>query len=131
VSPRFTPSGGTFGTYFGNLKRRGYLSKSPRGEVEITPAGLDYLGQDVPPKPETTEELLSVWPRALKAGEWRMLEALLDTYPEALTRDELEERSGFTAADGAFGTYLGTLRRNGLVEVNREQVRASADLFLE
>jgi hypothetical protein len=46
---RFTPSGGTFGTYFQTLKRHGLLTVSAQGDVEITPAGLAYLGSDVSP----------------------------------------------------------------------------------
>lgn len=46
-----------------------------------------------------------------------MLDELIAVYPVALTREELGERSGYTASGGTFGAYLGTLRRNGLIEV--------------
>jgi hypothetical protein len=69
-----------------------------------------------------------MWERALKTGEWRMLQALVKAYPKALGREELGEQTGYTASGGTFGTYLGTLRRNGLIDVTREQVRASATL---
>jgi hypothetical protein len=45
---------GTFGTYFRILKRHGLLTVSAQGDVEITPAGLAYLGSDVPPPPRAT-----------------------------------------------------------------------------
>jgi hypothetical protein len=128
---RFTPSGGTFGTYFATLKRQGLLTETAAGEVEITQAGLAYLGSDIPPQPQTTAEVLAIWRHALRAGEWRMLEALVTVYPDALSREELGEHTGFTPTGGTFGTYLGTLRRNGLIEVNGDQVRASRTLFLE
>lgn len=70
-----------------------------------------------------------MWERALKNGEWRMLQALVTVYPKALGREDLGEQTWYTASGGTCGTYLGTLRRNGLIEVNREQVRASATLF--
>jgi hypothetical protein len=117
----FTPSGGTFGTYFGTLKRHG---------VDITQAGLAYLGSDVPPTPHTTAEVLAMWQRALRRGEWRMLEALVEVHPKALSREELGARTGYTVTGGTFSTYLGTLRRNGLIEVTSDQVRASRTLFL-
>jgi hypothetical protein len=128
---RFTPSGGTFGTYFGTLKRHGPLTEAADGDVEITEAGLQYLGSDIPPRPQTTTELVAMWRRALRAGEWRMLEALVNVYPQALARDELGERTGYATSGGTFGTYLGTLRRNGLIEVDGDQIRASRTLFLE
>jgi hypothetical protein len=49
----FTPSGGTFGTYFGTLKRHGLLTEATNGNVDITQVGLAYLGSDVPPTPHT------------------------------------------------------------------------------
>jgi len=72
-----------------------------------------------------------MWQQVLRKGEWRMLEALVDMYPKALAREELGERTGYTASGGTFSTYLGTLRRNGLIEVDADQVWASQTLFLE
>ena len=60
-----------------------------------------------------------------------MLEALVGEYPNMLSREELGERTGFSPTGGTFGTYLGILRRNGLIEVEGLQVRASQTLFLE
>jgi hypothetical protein len=71
-----------------------------------------------------------MWRQALRAGEWRMLEALVAVYPDALSREELGEQTGFTLTGGTFGTYLGTLRRNGLIEVQGQDLRASDTLFL-
>ena len=125
----FTPSGGTFGAYFGTLKRHGLLCEAGNGDVEITPAGLTSLGREIPRTPQTTAEVLAMWQRALKKGEWRMLEALVTVHPQSLGRDELGEQTGYTVSGGTFGTYLGTLRRNGLIDVRGEQVRASDTLF--
>jgi hypothetical protein len=126
----FTPSGGTFGAYFGTLKRYGLLTEAANGEVEITQAGLAYLGSDVPPPPQTTAEVLAMWRRALRAGEWRLLETFVAAYPGTLSRDALGAHTGFTPTGGTFSTYLGTLRRNSLIEVTGDQVWASQTLFL-
>jgi hypothetical protein len=124
----FTPSGGTFGTYFGTLKRAGLIEEN-RGEIQVTQAGLDYLGYTTPPAPQTTEEILAMWREALRAGERKMLDELVAVYPNSLSREELGTRAGFTVSGGTFGTYLGTLRRNGLVEVDGDQVWANETLF--
>jgi hypothetical protein len=124
----FTPSGGTFGTYLGDLRRADYIEVRGR-EVEITEAGLERAGH-VPPMPTTLEERLEVWRGALRAGERKMLDALVEIYPAQMSRDELGEQTGFTSSGGTFGTYLGVLRRNGLVEVTSEGVRASQTLFM-
>lgn len=125
----FTPSGGTFGTYYGKLKRLGLLAES-NGETLITQVGFDALGYDLPAAPQTTEEVFDMWKAALRSGEWKMLEALIDIHPRAFSREELGNITGFTASGGTFGTYLGTLRRNGLVVTERQLVRASDTLFL-
>jgi len=76
------------------------------------------------------EELLNLWRGALRAGECKMLDELVALYPQALMRKELGERAGYTASGGTFGAYLSTLRRNGLVDVDGDEVRASETLFL-
>jgi len=91
---------------------------------------MDFLGADVPPRPQTTEELLDLWRGVLRAGERKMLDELVAIYPQVLTREELGERAGYTASGGTFGAYLSTLRRNRLVEVNGDTMRASETLFL-
>lgn len=125
----FAPRGGTFGTYFGVLKRHGLIEEDG-GSVAITDAGLAYLGSDVPAAPTSTDEMLSIWRGALRKGEREMLDALVDAYPNSLTREELAEETGFTVTGGTFGTYLGVLRRNGLADVSGNEVSASETLFL-
>ncbi len=125
----FTPSGGTYGTYFGVLKRHGLVREEPDGSVSITEAGLEAVG-GAAPAPQTTEEVLETWRRALRSGEREMLDALVAVYPRSMSRDELGERTGFTASGGTFGTYLGVLRRNGLAEITGDGVRAGEALFL-
>lgn len=126
---KFTHTGGTFGAYFSTLKRNGLIEETD-GEIQITTAGLDYPGTDVPQQPQTTAELLELWRGALRAGERKMLDELVAIYPHALTREELGERTGYTASGGTFGAYLSTLRRNGLVAIDGDAVRASETLFL-
>lgn len=123
-------TGGTFNTYLGTLRREGFLTLQGT-EIHITPAGLAYLGTGVPPAPATTTEILAIWRDALRKGEWRMLEALVEVYPATLSRTQLGARTDITPSGGTFGTYLGTLRRNGLITVEGDQVQASSTLFLD
>ncbi len=113
----------------GTLKRYGLIREAGNGDVEITQSGLEYLGREMPNTPQTAEEVLAMWQRALKKGEWRMLEALVKVHPKSLRREALGEQTGYTASGGTFSSYLGTLRRNGLIDVRGEQVRASDTLF--
>jgi hypothetical protein len=125
----YAASGGTFGTYLGVLKRHGLITEPSRGEVMITPAGLSSLGIATPPHPQSSEEFIKMWLEAVRLGERKMLTALIAVYPQTLTRDELGAQIDMTSTGGTFGTYLGTLRRNGLIEVEGDRVRASAILF--
>lgn len=124
----FKITGGTFQTYWGQIKRAG-LVEEHAGEISVTAAGLDYAGV-TEPDPMTTDELLDVWRRALKKGAREMLDVLVEHYPSGLTRDELAECVGMTASGGTFQTYLGQLRRNGLAETDGGEVVASETLFI-
>lgn len=125
----FKLTGGTFGTYFGDLKRAGLLTEE-NGKVTATEDGIALAGVQ-PTMPETTGELMAMWRSAFKkAGIYRMLEVLVECYPEWLTRAELSEITGFALSGGTFGTYLGALRQNGLIEENGKDVRAADALFL-
>jgi len=124
----YAASGGTFGAYFGRLRRFRYIEE--KGDnVQITQEGLSFLGEDAPTAPSSTAELLEVWRKKLIAGERKMLDVILEAYPEAVSKEDLGEKSGYTASGGTFGAYLGTLRRNDLVDVAGNLVRASESLF--
>ncbi|MGH7273096.1 MAG: hypothetical protein ACREIQ_01385, partial [Nitrospiria bacterium] len=126
---RFSVRGGTFSTYFGTLKRAGFLNEIG-SDIQITQTGLDYLGYAAPPPAQTAEELLDMWRGSLRAGERKMLDELVSVYPKSLGRAGLAYRAGYEVSGGTFGTYLSTLRRNGLVDVVGDEIRASDTLFL-
>lgn len=121
-------TGGTFSTYWGTLKRAGYIEERD-GEAWITDAGLARADVE-PANPQTTEEILDMWRGSLKKGARNMLDELVDAYPDSLTRTELGEAVELEPSAGTFSTYLGTLRRNGLVDVDGQNVNASDTLFL-
>lgn len=58
----FTPSGGTFRTYWGTLRRSGFA----------------HLGE-APRAPLSRDETLAMWRSALRAGERSMLDVLVET----------------------------------------------------
>lgn len=125
---RFSPRGGTFGTYLGDLKRAGLIVEEG-GLLRATDAGLAFFGE-LPSPPTSTEELMEQWGQVLRKGEREMLDLLVGVYPEGVDRETLAEQTGFTASGGTFGTYLGVLRRNGLIEVEGGLVTASQALFI-
>jgi len=125
----YTPSGGTFGGYLSTLRKNGLIKESHNGDLTITEAGLDWFGGDRPAAPTTTDELIAMWRGKLVAGERKMLDVLLEAYPNPVTKEDLGEKSGYTASGGTFGGYLSTLRKNALAVVEDENVTASEALF--
>lgn len=120
-------TGGTFSTYLSRLRSAGYLVEDG-GYFSVSDAGMDTAGE-MPPTPQTTEELVAMWQRAVGGGSARMLEVLVAAYPEWLTRERLADALNMAASGGTFSTYLSRLRSNGLAEVQGAQVRAGAVLF--
>lgn len=47
-----------------------------------------------------------------------------------MSKDDLGGRTGIAPSGGTFGTYLSVLKRNGLADIQGDQVRASDTLFL-
>lgn len=113
---------GTFSTYLGELRRAGLIDESPIG-FTLTDDGFDYLGGR--PAPMTGEELQQHYLSILRSGAARMLQAVMDAYPHGLDREQLSEQVGIVATSGTFSTYLGELRRNGLVEQRGAELFAS------
>lgn len=121
-------TGGTFTTYYGELRRRGLIVEDG-DDVIITDAGLDALGDEMPDVPATVADVVAMWRPHLKGGARRMLDVLVDAYPDTLNRDQLGVAVEIEPTGGTFSTYLGTLRRNGLADVDGAEVRAGGALF--
>ncbi len=125
----FSVGGGTFGTYFAELKRNGWIIE--RGDdVEITYEGLANAGviESLPTDPQA---LIDLWAGKFRDGAAKMLRAIAERYPASITREELGEVTSFTPSGGTFGTYVSELRRNGLIEIQGDDIKASPTLFLE
>ena len=113
VLAQMKKSGGTFGTYWSNLKKAGYITEADDGApVHITDAGLERAGID----PDENVDVLEMWRSKLKAGNRKMLDYLVAN-PGWHDRADLAEAIDMEPSGGTFGTYLSILNKNGLVEV--------------
>jgi predicted transcriptional regulator len=125
-------TGGTFGDYLSALRTAGAVEErgsGKSGELRITEHGFELLGSEAP-APATTDELLAMWRDRLKRGARSMLDALVDSHPQWLAREDLAEAAGIAVTGGTFGDYLSMLRRTGLIEEDGRLVRAAETLFL-
>lgn len=123
-------SSGSFGTYIGTLKREGLIT-ADKNEFLITDEGLTRVG-DFDPLPTDPETLINMWCNVVGSlsGAARILRAVTDAYPEKLTKEQVGEKVSMSYTSGSFGTYLGTLKRNGLIVVDKNTIRAADEIFL-
>lgn len=121
--------GGSFGTYFGELEKKGWITE--RGDsAEITQQGLSMAG-NVPSLPTDSDQLVEMWSGNFRAGVGRMLKVLAKYYPSSVSNETLSQESQVDVSGGSYGTYLGELTRNGLAVKEDGQVKASPTLFME
>lgn len=125
---QFAHKGGTFTTYIGDLRRQGFVEERG-GLMYATPAGITSLGDKVPATPTSHAEAMQLWRRALRSGAFSMLEAIVAAGPSGITRQDVATAVGMTAGGGTFTTYLGDLRRNGLITEQNKVCTANDILF--
>lgn len=99
-----------------------------QGDLHVaTPEGIAALGDSYEPLP-TGDALRTYWLNKLPEGERRLLEPLLDAYPNAVGRDALDEATGYKRSTR--DAYLQRLASRRLVEtIGRGEVRAREELF--
>lgn len=120
---------GTFSTYLGDLRAAGYIENGVRS-VTITAAGAAFIGERIRRDPPTTADVVKIYEPKLRAGARRMLHVLVAAHPKHVPKAQLAEQSGVDAGSGTFSTYLGDLRRIGLLaDVDSRTVRAGDALF--
>jgi hypothetical protein len=125
---RFAHKAGTFGAYFGDLKKAG-LIEVRSGLLYATQAGIEYLGENIPSAPTTHEEAMQLWRKALRAGAYRMLEIIVASGPNGIHQEEVASAVDMTYGAGTFSAYMGDLKRNGLITMNNGVAIANDILF--
>lgn len=116
---------GTFDTYLSRGRSQGWI-EGGSDRMSITDIGLEALGS-FDPLPQGPA-LLDHWVRELGGGAARMLLALADAYPAALSRQQLGEAAGLSGNSGTFDTYLSRMRSLELV-TGKAELRASVEFF--
>jgi hypothetical protein len=124
-----SPTSGTFSDYLSAIRSAGLIVEDGR-TLALSDTGQAMVAGELGSGAPTSDELLEMWGRKLKAGARRMLGALHEAYPDGLTRAELGERSEISTTSGTFSDYLSALRRNGLLDEAGGLVRAGEALFL-
>lgn len=123
----FSVGGGSFNTYLSELKRLEWITQ--QGDMlSITDLGLQYAG-NVEPLSTDSEVILNMWCSKFRSGASNMLRIIASSFPNAISKEELGEKSGFAIGGGSFNTYLSELRRNNLIEISGNMLKATKELF--
>jgi hypothetical protein len=120
--------GGTYSDYLRSIAEAG-LVESVGQLVSLTDAGVQAMASELGSGAPTTAELVAMYAPKLKAGARRMLDLLIERYPDGYTRAELSEAADVQRG-GTYSDYLRSLLRVGLADDVGGLVRAGADLFL-
>ncbi|MGH6875924.1 MAG: hypothetical protein ACREHV_00955 [Rhizomicrobium sp.] len=112
-------------TYIQRLATAGFV-EGAGNVVRATEAGAAALGPDFEPLP-TGAALQAYWLNRLTGGEQRILAHLISVYPQTITRDDLDEPTGYKRS--ARDTYIQRLSARRLVNADRGQVCAADILF--
>lgn len=127
---RLSPTSGSFGTYLSDLKKRGWIS-GEKDIFQITDAGRAAAGK-VDPLPTDPKELVEMWCAIMGngSGSARILRTLAENYPNAVDRSQLARDVGMSGSSGSFGTYISTLKRNGLIKsTGKDLFICASELF--
>jgi len=126
----YSPGGGSFSNTLGSLRTAGLIDYPAGGTISLTPAGAGHARQ--PDAIPTTEQLHAQVMALLDGPRRRILQPLLDAYPNSLPREDVAARAGYEAEGGSFSNNLGALRSMGLIDYpGRGLCRALSILFVE
>lgn len=114
VLTKFSHKGGTFSTYMSDLRKAGYIEENDK-LIYATEDGIREVGDDVPATPNTHEEVMALWRKALRSGAYRILEVIVHAGNGGIQKEVIAEAMDMAVGGGTFSTYLSDLHRNGLV----------------
>lgn len=117
---------GNFNNLISALNSAGALRYPRPGAVALTPTGSAVA--EHPPEALTTSEIQARVMAKLTPAQQRVLQVVLDAYPEDLSREELAKRTGYTQS-GNFNNLVSRLSALGLIDRSRPGYVRAEDLM--
>jgi predicted transcriptional regulator len=125
-----SPKSSAYANNISALRTAGLIDYPSPGATSLTEAGRAEADGSL--APTTVEELHAAVRSLVPPAKWRILERLIEAYPESLAKEELAELAGASAASSAYANNVSSLRSLGLIEYpSPGRVRARSILFLE
>lgn len=124
-----SPRSSGYANNLGALRTAGLIYYPSGGQVGLTTAGRG--ASRTPSRPPTTEDLHRTLQERLAAPQWRILQALIERYPEAVPKVALADLAGTSHNSSGYANNLGALRTLGFIDYPRPgHVVALPVLFL-
>lgn len=125
-----SPTSGGYFNNLGSLRSSGLIEYPQGGTVALTESGQAIASTEG--IPSTTDELHDAIRAKVPPAKWKILEALIENYPDSMTKDALAEKIDVSPTSGGYFNNLGSLRSLGLIDYPRpSEVAALPVLFLE
>jgi hypothetical protein len=113
VATGYSIKGGGFNNPLGALRSAGLIEGTD--PIKITDGGHELIAGQYEPLPEGPE-LLDHWARQFGKAHGLILRELAQHYPNAVTKQDLADATGYAVDGGGFNNPLGKLRTLELIE---------------
>jgi hypothetical protein len=122
-----SPKSSGYTNNLGALRTAGLLHYPSPGVVQLTAEGRQAADSTL--ATPTLDGLHDRVRELLPPSRWRIIEALIDTYPEPIEKPILAERVGVSASSSGYTNNLGALRSLGLIEYPEPRMVAAAPIL--
>lgn len=126
----YAPTSGGFANILGKLRAKDCIVYTFPGHVGLLAAGREQA--EIPDQDITSEDLQYRVKQKLSGPEQKLLDALIASYPQPMSSDELAAATGYAPKSGGFANLKGRLRTFGLIDYPMPgKVKARDILFIE
>jgi hypothetical protein len=122
-----SPKSSGYANNLGAMNTAGLITYPSRGLVSITDEGRAHV--DGVPEVATNEDLHERVRALLAPAKWRILEALIEEYPNSIGRTDLANIIGVSPASSGYANNLGSLRSLGLLDYPTNGYVCASDLL--
>lgn len=125
-----SPKSSSFSNDVSRLSSLEHLRYPQSGQLELTDSGRSLA--EYPTAPPTLEEVQNAWRRcpALRPAHIRLLDVLIEHFPDAVSREQLAEAAGVSPNSSSFSNDVSRLSSMGLATYpDRGMVAAGGDLL--
>lgn len=111
----YSVTSGSYSTALSRLRELGLIS-GPSRAIVSSPEGVRRVADTMYQPPLVPAELVGYWAEKVGGAAGTILLVATAAYPNALSREELAERAGYSPTSGSYSTTLGRLRSLHLLD---------------